>query len=151
LRYLRTTVVALGSLAVLGLGTSAWAAQASTSSHQAVAAASAVNVGSVPTRSSGGQPVWKPLLLSTNVAKAGQSIGLAGAGCSPGTSVFVSIGSADRSQWIRTVTADRAGAFKAHRQIPVGTQAGVTAVWAACKAPLPTGKQMSTASLTITG
>jgi hypothetical protein len=104
----------------VAFGTSAWAAQASASAKGRPAAA-AVMVVSAPSKqpTSTNSPAWKPL------------------------------GSADHSEQIGTLTADRAGGFKARLRIPADTPVGSTALWAACRAPLPAGKEVSTASLTI--
>lgn len=145
MRILHVTILAAASLTLAGVGTSAWAAQTATpnrpSSHTAVVATGS------PVR----KPVTKPLTLDVKTATVGQPVGLAGSGCNPGTEVFLSIGPSVHPRDLSTVTADHAGAFTATVKIPAGTPTGTTSVWAACKAPNETGKELSTATLAITG
>jgi hypothetical protein len=147
MRVLRVTILGVAALALAGLGTSAWAAESTTSGSREASTPAAV----VATSSPADNPVTKPLLVDAKVVKAGQSVSLSGAGCNPGTQVFLDLGPADsRKRQLGIVTANGAGGFKANVQIPADFPAGTTALWAACKAPNPTGKEVSTATIAIT-
>jgi hypothetical protein len=60
--------------------------------------------------------------------------------CGAGEKVFISVGSRDHNVEIGTAVADGRGGFTARVEIPIGTPAGSTWLWAGCKVTSPAGK-----------
>jgi hypothetical protein len=80
---------------------------------------------------------------------AGARTNVHGAGCDSAAPVYLSLGAADKPRELATVTASRDGSFHAVVVIPPDTQPGLSTLWAACKAPNPTGKLAQLAVLHI--
>jgi hypothetical protein len=137
----RILAVVLGSVALAGLGTTALA-----SAHPATPPRPAASATVAPTT----RPLIEPMTVTPATVAPGGSVAVSGTHCAAGLPVYIAIGGPDKPRELTTLTADGTGAFAGSVRIP-DLPSGTTTLWAACRAPNPTGKLLHNAALTITG
>jgi hypothetical protein len=137
-------------LSAAGLGAAVLSAAVAAT---ATAAAGSAPAATLPPRpvAAHAAPASEPMAVAPLAVAPGGSVTVKGAQCAIGTLVFIALGPADKPRELGTLSADSSGAFAGAVRIPAGTAAGPAILWAACKAPNPTGKLLHTATVKITG